>query len=281
MKFIWIEGESMNLEVLVSTMNQRDHSLINKMNIQSNAVVINQCNDNTQIEFLHNQHRIIWINKSERGLSKSRNLAIKSSEADICMISDDDLIYVDDYAEKVKAQFDKYPNADIITFQVEGIEEKFKDYHVEVRELNYLTSMKVASVEIAFKRDSIISNKIKFDESFGAGARFQMGEENIFLTQCLQKGLNILYVPVKIADLHIGESSWFNGYNKDYFISKGAQFTAMSKMLAIVYIIQYVLRKHKLSKKDISRFRAFKLMMSGRKEYLNNIRNIGDLNERY
>ncbi|QNO13384.1 glycosyltransferase family 2 protein [Alkalicella caledoniensis] len=271
----------MNLEVLVSTMNQRDYSLINKMNIQSNAVVINQCNDNSQIEFLHSQHRIRWINKSERGLSKSRNLAIKSSEADICMISDDDLIYVDDYVEKVKAQFDKYPNADIITFQVEGIEEKFKDYHVEVRELNYLTSMKVASVEIAFKRDSIIGNKIKFDENFGAGARFQMGEENIFLTQCLQKGLNILYVPVKIADLHIGESSWFNGYNKDYFISKGAQFTAMSRMLANVYIIQYVLRKHKLFKNDISRFRALKLMMIGRKEYLNNIRNIGDLNERY
>lgn len=270
--------KKMSLEVLVSTMNQSDHSLIHKMNLQSDAVVINQCNVNSQIEFLHSQHRIRWINKSERGLSKSRNLAIKSSEADICIISDDDLIYVDDYVEKVKAQFDKYPNADIITFQVEGIEEKFKDYHVEVRDLNYLTSMKVASVEIAFKRESIIRNNIKFDENFGAGAQYQMGEENIFLTQCLKKSLKILYVPVKIADLHIGESSWFKGYNCEFFISKGAQFTAMSSLLSIPYILQFALRKHKLFTNETDIISAIRLMCKGRKLYLSK-RKSGELND--
>ncbi len=259
----------MKLEVLVSTMKQKDYNLIKNMKIQSNTVVINQCNHNNQTEIRHNQHKIRWINNFERGLSKSRNLAIKNSDGDICMIADDDLIYVDDYVEKVKAQFDKYPNADIITFQVEGIEEKFKDYHTEVRPLNYLTSMKVSSVEIAFKRDSIISNKIKFDENFGAGARFQMGEENIFLTQCLKKGLSILYVPVKIADLHIGASYWFKGYDKGFFISKGAQFTAMSRLLAIPYISQFSFRKYKLYKSDMSLLKSFKYMLQGRRQYLN------------
>ncbi len=268
----------MKLEVLISTMNQSDYSLIEKMNISSNAVVINQCNHNSQVEVQQNTYKIKWLNRFERGLSKSRNIAIKNSEADICMISDDDLIYVDDYSEKVKTQFQKYPDADIITFQVEGIEEKFKDYHSEMRTLNYLTSMKVASVEIAFKRESIIRNNIKFDENFGAGAQYQMGEENIFLTQCLKKSLKILYVPVKIADLHIGESSWFKGYNCEFFISKGAQFTAMSSLLSIPYILQFALRKHKLFTSETDIISAIRLMCKGRKLYLSKRRS-GELND--
>jgi glycosyltransferase involved in cell wall biosynthesis len=268
----------MKLEVLISTMNQKDYSLIKKMNIHSDAVVINQCDNNSLTEIYQNPYRIKWINRSERGLSKSRNVAIKNSEADICMISDDDLIYVDNYIERVKTQFVKYPDADIITFQVEGIEEKFKDYHTEARELNYFTSMKVASVEIVFKRDSIIRNNIKFNESFGAGTNYQMGEENIFLTLCLKKRLKLVYVPVKIADLHIGESSWFKGYNSNFFVSKGAQFTAMSELLSVPYILQYIARKYKLFKNEIDVISATRSMFEGRKLYLGK-KNSGDLNE--
>lgn len=268
----------MKLEILVSTMYQKNYNLIEKMNIHSDAVVINQCNDDSENEIFRNQYRIKWINSRDRGLSKSRNRAIKNSASDICLIADDDLIYVDDYDEKVKSQFIKYPNADIITFQVEGIEEKFKDYYEGTRALNFLTSMKVASVEIAFKRDSIIRNNIEFNEEFGAGAKYQMGEENIFLTQCLRKGLKIIYVPVKIADLHMGESTWFRGFNDEYFFDKGAQFAALSKSLSIPYIIQYIVRKFKLFRNDIDALSAMSLMISGRKDYLSR-KNLGDSNE--
>ena len=258
----------MNLEVLVSTMHQKDYNLIKKMNINSDAVVINQCDDNCHNEFCQNEYRIKWINSTERGLSKSRNMAIKNSNASICILADDDLVYVDDYKEKVKTQFELYPDADIITFKVEGIEEKFQDYHTKMRVLNYLTLMKVASVEIAFKRNNILRNSLQFDENFGAGAKYQMGEENIFLTQCMKMGLKIIFVPVKIADLHMGDSSWFKGYTKDYFVSKGAQFTAMSKLLSIPYILQFGLRKYNLYKVDMSLGDSLKYMLQGRKQYL-------------
>lgn len=258
----------MKLEVLLSTINKNNYEILENMNINSDAVVINQCNHNSQRLIFHDKYRIKWINSCDRGLSKSRNMAIKNSNSDICLIADDDLIYVDDYDEIVKYQFRKYTNADIITFQVEGIEEKFKDYYEGTRVLNFLTLMKVASVEIAFKRDSIVSNNIEFDEDFGAGANYQMGEENIFLNHCLRKGLKIIYVPVKIADLHMGESTWFKGYNNEYFFDKGAQFAALSKKLSIPYILQYIVRKHKLFKDDIDAVSATSLMISGRKYYL-------------
>ena len=262
------EGGVVELEVLVSTMFQENYDLTDKMNIQTNAVIINQCCSEDEIEFYRNQARIKWINTSSRGLSKSRNIALEESNADICLIADDDLVYVSDYEKKIKKEFERFPDADIITFQVEGIEGKYKDYPLRAKKLNYLTLMKVSSVEVAFRRKSILKNGIRYNEIFGAGAKYQMGEENIFLTECLKKGLKIMYAPVKIADLHLGDSSWFTGYSQEYFRSKGAQFVAMSRFVSLLYILQFSLRKHNLYKKEISFSYALKYMIQGRKNYL-------------
>ena len=42
----------MTLQVLVATMHQTDHSLLEKMNIQSDAIVVNQCNRNEVERFM-------------------------------------------------------------------------------------------------------------------------------------------------------------------------------------------------------------------------------------
>ncbi|SHK14437.1 Glycosyl transferase family 2 [Hathewaya proteolytica DSM 3090] len=258
----------MRLQVLVSTMNQTNYSLVKKMNIQSDAVIVNQCDKNGIEEFKNDKWPVRWINSTERGLSRSRNAAIRNSVDDVCLISDDDIEYIDSYEKLILDQFKQYPDADIIVFQVEGIEGTFKKYHCKVRELNYLTSMKVASVEITFRLDNINKYGIRFNELFGAGAKYCMGEENIFLFDCLKQGLKIVYVPIKIGNLHLGESTWFRGYNKEYFISKGAAFTGMSKLFSFLFIIQFAIRKYKLFRGKVRILQAVKYMLEGRREYL-------------
>lgn len=258
----------MNLQVLVATMHQKDYSLLDKMNINSDAIVINQCDQNSENEIQHDEKKVKWFNDSDRGLSKSRNIALKHATGDICILADDDLEYVKNYSDLIIEQFKLHPQADIITFQVEGIEKKFKSYHKEPRKLNYLTSMKVSSVEVAFRLEKIKEFGIKFDENFGAGSRYKMGEENIFLTKCLKKGLKIKYVPITIARLHIGNSSWFDGFNKQYFINRGAVFAAISKSFSFFLIVQFAIRKRKIYSENISVSSAIKFMLKGRKEYL-------------
>lgn len=187
---------------------------------------------------------------------------------EVCLLSDDDMVYVNGYEELVLNQFRQYPEADIITFQVEGIEGTFKEYYHKARKLNYLTLMKVASVEIAFRTDSIKNSGISFDELFGAGSKYFMGEESIFLFDCINKNLKIVYVPVKIANLHMGESTWFKGYNKEYFISKGAAFTRMWRPLSVPLIIQFAIRKYKLFKGEVSLSTAISYMLQGRSRYI-------------
>lgn len=258
----------MKLQTLVSTMRKKNYDLFNKMNIKSDAVFVNQCSVNSREVFGNKDQEIIWINSSDRGLSKSRNMAIETASADICVLADDDLIFVEDAHEIIVEEFKKNTNIDIITFQVEGIDREFKRYYKSPRNLNYLTSMKVASVEIAFRLDSIKRESIQFNEMFGAGAKHKMGEENIFLFECLKKGLKIKYIPKKIANLHVGDSSWFNGYTRSYFFDLGSVYAEMSKRYSYLLIMQYAIRKYKLYKNNINLYNAIKAMFDGRKTHL-------------
>jgi glycosyltransferase involved in cell wall biosynthesis len=258
----------MSLQILVSTMNQKDFHLLERMKIQSDAIIINQCDDEGIFNLDKDGFKIKWINSKNRGLSRSRNMAIDNADRTICVLADDDLEYVPNYRDIILQHFKLYPDADVIAFQVEGIEAKFKDYYPKPRKINYLTSMKISSVEIAFRLDKVKAANIRFNELFGAGAKYCMGEENIFLIECLKKGLNVHYVPKKIAYLHIGESSWFKGFNDNYFINRGAIFAAMSKRFSVPLIVQFAIRKHKLFKDEMTRIQAIKLMLEGKRRLL-------------
>ena len=258
----------MKIEVLVSTMNcNNKENLIKKMNIKK-CVIINQITKNNQkkINDLDNESRIISF--KERGLSKSRNKAIQYSDADICVIADDDMIYKDDYEKTIRNAYLKYADADIIAFSVSKFgTDNIKNKKIKEGKIGYLKSIKVQSVQITFKKDSIMEAGIQFDEKFGAGTETYMGEENIFLWDCLKKKLKIYSVPIDIAYLEIGNSSWFEGYNEKYFKVKGKCFYRMSKKIYMFLILQFAIRKRKIYKNDMSVLEVIINMFKGVSEY--------------
>ena len=259
----------MGIEVLVSTMHQveKDYSLLERMNINSDAVVINQCNSNSMETLTFRNWSIKWVNTTERGLSNSRNMAISYSTAEYCLVADDDEVFINDYAQIVIGAFERHPKKSILRFQVHGIEKVFKNYRDREFRISWLNSMKMSSVELAIRRCDIINNDISFDYLIGAGTEFMMGEENAFAWTCLKKGLLIYNIPQCIADLHIGESTWFSGFNDKYFFGRGAAFAAMSKAFSIPLIIQFAIRRRKNA--EISMKSSIINMLKGRKEYLN------------
>ena len=90
----------MTLQVLVATMHQKDHSLLERMNIQCDAIVINQC-DRDEIErFQFRGHDILWMSLKERGVGLSRNTALMRATADILLFADDDVVYNDGWCEQ-------------------------------------------------------------------------------------------------------------------------------------------------------------------------------------
>lgn len=259
----------MKLDVLLSAMYLKDQSILEKLNISSNVIVINQCdeeNDYTHINAVGKNIR--FISTKERGLSKSRNMAIDNSDADICILCDNDVKYHNDYEKIIVSAFEKYKDADICVFFIRR-PERTNPLTTKECDLGYLKAMKIFSPEIAFKRKSI--SDLRFNEEFGAGAKYGMGEENIFLWQAKKSGLKIKYIPTEIAQTIPNESTWFKGYTNEFFRNRGAGYYAMSQSLWWVLCLQFAIRKIKLYRNDNSFFNALKYMYLGKVEYKKSI----------
>ena len=95
-----------------------------------------------------------------------------------------------------------------------------------------------------------------------------MGEENLFLYECLKRRKKIVYIPQMIAKVRSEESTWFKGYNRDFFVSRGANYAAMSRLYSVILILQFAVRKRSLYKDELGMKDAVLAMFKGRREYL-------------
>ena len=260
----------MNIEVLLSCMNQSDANIALKVNAQSDIVIVNQCDTNgssveTYMNEKGNPFRAYFISTTERGLSRSRNMAIRNAHADICLFSDDDEQLVSDYPEIIVNAFESHPEADLIAFNflVDGKDKK--NYGNRVKQVGKLMALRISSIQIAFRRNVILEKGILFDEEMGAGTGHGAGEENKFLYDCLDKGLRIIYVPVVIVNLQERQtSSWFNGYNETFYLQKGWETRRyMGKFYATLFAIYTTVAKYSKYKENCSSFTVLKALLRG------------------
>lgn len=248
--------------ILLSCMYEKDKEIIKRSNIQSNCVIINQCDEDKkeQVKIKDNK-TCLWINSKERGLSKSRNMAIENSKADICLIADNDEIFDDDVEEKILKVYQELPQADIIVFNLHNKPTKLKN---KIYKLKRLECLRVCSLQITFRRKSIAYNNLKFDIKLGAGTGNGAGEENKFLLDAYDKGLKIYHYPINIATMVDNESTWFNGYDEEYFYKHGMTTRyILGFWLSCAYALYFLIFKYGLYKQKISIFSATKSMLCG------------------
>lgn len=250
----------MKLDILMSCMHQTDDALIHKSKITGSAVVINQCDREGFTQY----GRVAMYDTKERGLTRSRNMAIAKSNADICLLCDDDEEFVADYEQNILTAYESLPQADVIIFKMVNRPASFPD---QVMELKFPKTMKVSSWQISFRRESLLRTGVRFDERMGAGTGNGAEEELKFLTDCRKAGLRIFYVPYAIASVAQTDSTWFAGFNEKFFFDRGTTTRyILGVPLAVVYGIYYVLRKRKLYAGQISTTGALKAIFRGIKE---------------
>lgn len=258
----------MNMEVLVSTMNQevKDLSLAKKMNIQTKATIINQTNEYG----FSNSEEIKMYSYAERGVGKSRNSALLRATGDICLMADDDMVYVDGYKEIVEKAYEKYNDADFIVFNVRV---HYPDRTVErvskPGRVRFFNSLKYGTVTFSFYKNVISRENIFFSLLFGGGAKFSSGEDTLFLWTCLKKGLKVYAEETVIADVYNYESSWFKGYNEKFYKDKGALFKALDPRWHLLLNLQLAIRKRKEYGSEKSIFEILRIMNNGAKEFKN------------
>lgn len=262
----------MNLEVLISCMNQQDMKIAERTGIQTDTLIINQCpqseilnemkSDQKTTEVKNQAHvNIRMLDTSTRGLAKSRNLAIQHAVGDVCLLCDDDEQLDSSYEKIILKAYEALPDADIICFRISNQPSRLKQ---ETQRLTKWTAMRIASWQITFRRESILKSGTRFDEDMGAGTGNGGGEEVKFLRDCIGAGLKAYYVPVDIGIVAQTESTWFRGFDQDFFYKRGITNRYMLGLpISILYAVYYTLVKRDLYKEYVTPWQSFKYTVDG------------------
>lgn len=238
---------AMKLQVLVSAMNASPQQLIRSMNLQTDAVIINQCDKNAVRIIRHNGHEIKFISMAERGVGKSRNAALKESTADIVLFADDDVTYSDNYGSEVVSEFEQHPEADMIIFNITSLNPKRpspmnKTWHC----IRWYNGLRYPAYRLAVRRNVLMQKNITFSLLFGGGAKYMSGEDSLFIHQCRKAGMRIYASSKTIGTVAHKESTWFKGYTKQYFYDRGALYKALYPYTYAFFLFILLVRKYKV-----------------------------------
>ena len=263
-----LENKKNNLEILISTTKKNNLDFVKKIFFENNydnlpILVINQ----SKTHLKSNKENIRIINSDTVGISNSRNLALKNSSEKYCLFADDDIVYKKGFYELVLKEFEQNKYADVITFMMEDNNGNlFKDYS-NFKKHNKKTLSEANSVVIAFKREVIVKKNIKFDTLFGLGATFITGDEYIFLRNCLDKNLNLIFCR-KVILKHDLLSSGKLAFRDENIFARAAIFYKFYGYLSYIKLVHHI---YLLWKKNLIKFNQifdkFLVGLSGIKKF--------------
>lgn len=243
----------MKVEVLMSVMNQTNFDLAFKSKIESDLLIVNQCDRNSYDEISVGGYRWRMISTTERGLSRSRNMALHNAQGDICILADDDETFEPGYADLVLNAFLSREDASVIAFNVHRINYLMKKEYYTITD--FKESLRAfGSVMLSFRLASVKGANIRFNEKFGSGSKWGGGEDTLFLKDIRENNLKVFECPDYLATIdYSGGSRWFSGYDEKYFYNLGAFLGYTTKgclnvrtLAYSLYICYWKLRREKL-----------------------------------
>ncbi|KAF2516509.1 glycosyltransferase family 2 protein [Flavobacterium foetidum] len=259
-----------DLEILIATKDRSSLDFLERMFpfehfSNFHLIIINQSQESTLVSDFE---KVKVFNSKEKGLSKSRNLAIKNASKKICLITDDDVVFESRFEKVVLEAFAEHDKASIITFnhRRSGSETSEKKESRSFRhDLNSI--WKVSSIEIAFRLDEIRKKKICFDERFGLGSFFETAEEFLFLRSALEQKMEIFFYP-KLIVSHPQESSGRNEGSDQLLFARTALFYKLKGNYAYIWLLKYLFflyRNHFINSSDFKE--KFKTGLAGIQKY--------------
>lgn len=253
------------IEVLVSAVDQNLPMLAEKMKIETDAVIVNQCGgyDYQEIFLPDKQHIVRCLSMKERGVGLSRNTALMHADADICLFSDEDIVLEKGYSQEILKAYEQYPDADMILFNVKVSEARRTYWNDGVKRIRWYNYGRYPAYSISGKLESMRRANVHFSLLFGGGAKYSNGEDSLFLRDCLRAGLKIIAVPACIGEEIERESTWFHGYTPKFFVDRGVLYHYLYGKFSKIFALRFLLKNRKEMCAEIPFQKAYLFMKEG------------------
>lgn len=163
----------------------------------------------------------------DKGISVNRNHALQVADAQIVLMTDDDIIYTSGQIRALMELWENNPELDVITTRYDS-DCNHKDYPAMSFNLCHPPKgYSVTCFEISFRPASIKAKGIKFNEFFGFSTLFHGGEEVVFIHDIVKAGLSGKFFPITVG-FHPGLTTGGRDKAKPEFIqTKGAIISYM------------------------------------------------------
>jgi len=145
------------------------------------------------------------------GLSRSRNAALDAARGEILLVADDDIVHPPGAYAGIRRFFAENPGLDLFVGRSLDPDGRPRKRPLPRRKpLTRLNAARASSHEIALRLGPVRARGLRFDEGFGVGAgtAASLGEEYIFLADCLAAGLAGVHDPLPVS-VHPHASSGF------------------------------------------------------------------------
>ena len=253
----------MQMQMLISAVNQDPEALLDTMKVATKAVLVNQCGREEERTLTHHAHEVLVLSSAEKGVGASRNLCLENATEEIVLFADEDIVYHDGYAESVLREFEQHPEAEMILFNVIAMEGRRTYYNEDFHRVGMRNYGRYPAYSIAARLNSLRQCGVKFSLLFGGGAPYSNGEDSLFLRDCLRAGLKIYASPVELGRETERESTWFHGYNERFFFDRGVLYHFLYGMLARPLALRFLLLKQQEMCREIPLRKAYALMKDG------------------
>lgn len=241
----------MDLELLVPTMHRSKEDIIklfNDMHVTSDVIFANQCDEEWEEEFKINSFNVHVISTKTRGISKNRNILIKHLKADYGLFMDDDGIMSDNYSKIALNFVKRHPDAKFIKFNftLSSTDDERPHYIIkESKKAKYPDMSPFGMPGFMIARDIALNEQVKFNEKVGVPNYIFNGEDSLFIKLMFDLKVSSYVSKDFIGHINNDDSSWFQDFNEQYFISRGYLYSAMHGNLYWLYVLRMYLIHHK------------------------------------
>lgn len=253
----------MRLQVLAAAVEKEAGVLVKSMNLETDAIIVNQCDRCFYEEFEYKGKSVRCFSMKERGVGLNRNTALLHANGDIVLFSDEDIRFHSGYEERVLKAFEKNPDADLITFNFKVDERRATYRNREERRIRWYNYGRYPTYSVAAKLEVLRKCNVSFSLLFGGGAKYSNGEDSLFLHDCLKKGMHLYTSTEEIGEEIYRESTWFKGYNEKFFVDRGVLYLHLYGKMAKVFALRFLITHRGEMCREISVKEAYGLMKKG------------------
>ena len=256
----------MKIQLLVSAVDKDAAALIRQMNIQTDAVMVNQCDRYGYEEIENHGHKIQVFSMPERGVGLSRNTALLHASGDVCVFSDEDIVFNEDYETQIQKAYEELSDADMILVNVQVAPARRTYWNEDIHRINRRNYGRYPAYSITAKRDALLRANVHYSLLFGGGAKYSNGEDSLFLKDCLRAGLKIYSHTICIGEETERESTWFSGYHEKFFRDRGVLYHYLYGKLALPLAFRFLWVHREQMCREVPLRQAYSWMKAGVRE---------------